>query len=344
MLAFSLTSKDLRADRMWSFCEKLKCLDIKIYVGYIQKSTHVVARNCNTLECLRGLINGKYIVHPNFIDAIATVTASEEDTTSPLQSLWPNELQYLPQGSERMGKPAAAYAPDPKRQTIFEGYTFIFYNKSQFENLRSPIGDGHGRALLRQIGSSAAKVEDFVLFVKDVAGEKGFGQFQDSKGVFVVRYQPAEEPIFAWYSELARYVSLSLGHRLIEQEEFLNVILNNDASSLYKPLEFGLSTPMLPETILASQVRIQALVPAVAPTPAIQTNNQLRFRPLPIESAHANPPIKEEKSEEFLDQPAPAAVNPSCGLLKRKTFDRGVTDESVTRTRREFRVRLEMGA
>lgn len=227
---------------MLYFHEKLECPDIEVLVDYSQESTtHVVAGEFNTSECLQGLINGKYIVDYTFIDAIATATASEEND-------WPDELQYLaPQGAGPTKRSSNAYAPDSKRQTIFEGYTFIFYDKFQFENLRVAIEDGHGKALLRQINPSTAKVEDFIQYIK------GLDRFEDGKGL-VVR---AEKPIFDLYSEFARHLSLSLRRRLVEQDDFLDVILNSDVSSLYKPLETEINMPT-PEIMPAGQVWVQA--------------------------------------------------------------------------------------
>lgn len=255
MLSFSFTSKEPKANPMPSIHEKLECLDIKVLVEYIRGSTtHVVSRKRNTSNCLQALINGKYIVDYTFIDAITTATDSRNDEISPLESdfesNWPNELQYLPhRGTESIQRPSDAYAPDPNRQEIFEGYTFIFYDQSQFENLLAPITNGRGKALLRRVDPSTATVEDFVRYVKDVAGEKGLGGFEDRndrKGVVIVRYQPTKEPISDWYSDFAIRVALSLDHRLVEQNEFLDAILNNDASVLRKPLEIEQSGIVAP--------------------------------------------------------------------------------------------------
>jgi nibrin len=255
VLSFSFTSRELKANPIPSLREKLECLDIKVLVDYVRESTtHVVSRKRNTSKCLQALINGKYIVDHTFIDAIITTTQSKNDEISPLESdfesNWPDELQYLPlRGTELTQRPSDAYAPDLKRQEIFEGYTFIFCDQSQFDNLLAPITNGRGKALLRQVDPSTTKVEDFIRYVKDVAGEKELGEFEDGsegKGVVVVRYQPAEEPISDWYADFARRVALSLDQRLVEQNEFLDAILNNDTSVLRKPLEIEQSSIVAP--------------------------------------------------------------------------------------------------
>jgi nibrin len=255
VLSFSFTAKELKANPIPPLRNTLEPLDIKLLVDYIRESTtHVVARKRNISKCLQALVNGRYIVDHTFIDAIISVTKSENDEISPLESdfesNWPNELDHLPPcGSESTQRTSNAYAPDPARQEIFDGYTFIFCNQSQFENLLGPITNGRGKALLRQVDPSTTKLEDFIRYVKDVAGEKGLGEFEDGsegKGVVVVRYQPVQGPASDWYANFARRVALSLDHRLVEQNEFLDAILNKDASVLRKPLEIeqsGITAP-----------------------------------------------------------------------------------------------------
>lgn len=257
VLSFSFTAKELKANPVPALIENLEPLDIKILVDYVPKSTtHVVARKRNISKSLQALINGRYIVDHTFIEAIISVTKSENDKISPLEldfeSHWPNEHEHLPtRGSEHTQRTSDAYAPDPARQEVFNGYTFIFCDKAQFDNLLGPITNGRGNALLRQVDPSTTRLEDFIRYVKDVAGEKGLGEFEDSskgKGVVVVRYQPAKGPASDWYADFARRVALSLDHRLVEQNEFLDAILNNDASVLRKPLEIeqsGIIAPSL---------------------------------------------------------------------------------------------------
>jgi nibrin len=255
VLSFSLTNKELKANPLPSLRDKLGSLDIKVLVEYSRESTtHVVAKKRNTSKGLQALINGKYIVDYTFIDAIATVTHAEADEVSPLEadfnSNWPNELDYLPpRGAEPTQQSPDAYAPDPRRQDVFEGYTFIFCDQLQFENLLAPITNGRGKALLRQVDPLTSEIESFVRYVKSVAGEKGLGEFEDGsegKGVVVVRYQPIKGPTSDWYADFGRQVALQLDHRLIEQKEFLDAILNNDASVLRKPLEVEQSGTVAP--------------------------------------------------------------------------------------------------
>ena len=126
---------------------------------------------------------------------------------------------------------------------MFEGYTFVFYMQRQFNVLLAPITEGRGKALLREAIPWETTVNDFVLYVKGVAGEKGLGEFEDGsegKGVVVVRFntEKGEDfPTKEWYANFGKDVAMYLDHRLIEQNEFLDAVLGTDASVLRRPLE-----------------------------------------------------------------------------------------------------------
>jgi nijmegen breakage syndrome protein 1 len=122
---------------------------------------------------------------------------------------------------------------------MFDGYTFVFYEKRQYETLFAPISEGHGKVLFREVIPDETTVDDFVRYVKGVAGEKGLGEFEDGsegKGVVIVRFNPVKGPGSEWFAGFSRQVALHLDHRLIEQNEFLDAILGNDASVLRRPL------------------------------------------------------------------------------------------------------------
>lgn len=231
-------------------------LDIKVLNEYEpDATTHVVVKKRNTAKGLRALINGKYIVNNDpFIKAIVDVTTPESDGTCGLEkdftNNFPDAVQYLPErGSEPTDEPAMAYAPDPSRKSMFEGYTFVFYDKSQFETLLAPITDGGGKALFREVTPLQTSVDEFVGYVKNVAGEKGVGEFEDGsegKGVVVVGFYPTKGDGVEWFQDFARQVALNLDQRLIVQSEFLDAILKKDASLLRRPLEIEMSGVVAP--------------------------------------------------------------------------------------------------
>ncbi|KID78908.1 Nibrin [Metarhizium brunneum] len=244
---FSFTSKELQTDPLTTLQERFEQLDVKLLTDYnIEHTTHVVSRKRNTAKGLQALINGKYVVTETFLDAI-TQAAEANDASEPssleqdFDTYWPSAMEHLPpRGGEPVQHPDSIYAPDRDRKDVFEGYTFIFYDKTQYNNLMAPITNGGGKAIFESITTGETHTDEFVRFVKQVAGEKGLGSFDDGsegKGVVLVRYLPAKGGHIEWYTEFITAVSLRLDHRPIEQNEFLEAILTKDAKILRRPLE-----------------------------------------------------------------------------------------------------------
>ena len=250
---FSFGLKEAKANPYPALHELLGPIDVKILIDYQRGLTsHVVAKRRNTPKGLQALIDGKYIVHSEtFVDALVVAATpvpaavAGGEAKSPLEEDWdanfPNPLEYLPpRGVEPTERDDTAYAPNNDRREVFEGYTFIFYEKRQFETLLAPINDGGGKANFREVIPLKTEVQDFVRYAKGVAGEKGLGEFEDGsegKGVVVVRFNPVKGPGIDWFADFNRQVALALDHRLIEQNEFLDAILGNNASGLRRPLE-----------------------------------------------------------------------------------------------------------
>lgn len=222
-------------------------LDIKFTTEFdAQHTTHVVSRKRNTPKGLQALINAKYIVTDEFVNALVEACAvpdgSEESALeSNFDASWPRESAYVPpKGEESVERPPELFAPNPARKNVFDGYTFVFYERKQFENLLGPITSGKGKALLKEAAPGETQIDDFIRYVKGVAGEKGLGEFEDGsegKGVVVVRFMPVKGDHIKWFEDFATTVSLRLDHRLIEQREFLDAVVMNDASTLRRPLE-----------------------------------------------------------------------------------------------------------
>ncbi len=248
VLSFSFTAKELRADPWTRLRDSLEQLDIKYSAEYERDTSHVVSKKRNTSKGLQALINGKYIVTDSFIRAIVDAATlpedAEEGTSSALEedfvASWPNALDHLPpRGEEPVERPGEVYAPDDQRQEVFDGYTFVFYERKQYENLFPAITAGKGKALLKEVVPRETDVNDFIRYVKGVAGEKGLGSFEDGsegRGVVVVRYMPKSED-YEWFARFLTSFAQRLDHRPIDQREFLEAILDCDASMLRRPLE-----------------------------------------------------------------------------------------------------------
>lgn len=253
VFTFSFSSKELKPgkDPLAPFRSRLEELDIKVTINYVlQATTHVIAGKRNTAKGLQALINGKYIVSEGFIDMIvyaATPTNLDEpESVCPLEQNfdehWPDELKYLPAKSrEPSERPIEDYAPDSGRCSVFEGYSFVFCDAAQFETLQAPICNGGGKAFHFKLEPGKTHADDIVRFVKNLAGEKGLGELEDGsegKGVVVIKFR-AEPDFEAWTANLDRRVAQALDLRLVEQSEFLEAILANDATMLRRPLMPG---------------------------------------------------------------------------------------------------------
>ena len=249
VLSFSLSSKELKGgkDPLVAIRNRVEDLDIKAVLPYIiDKTTHVVSTKRNTAKGLQALINAKNIVSNSFVDALVYVTTpgdlDEPESLSPLEEdfdgSWPDPLHHVPpKGHEPNERPVEFFNPDAARRSVFEGYTFVFCDPTQFESLQAPITNGGGKALQYELNPGSTSTDELVRYVKSVAGEKGVGEFEDGsegKGVVVVKFRSKEHP--EWAAELCTQVALALDQRLIEQNEFMDAILMNDASVLRRPL------------------------------------------------------------------------------------------------------------
>ncbi|KAJ5605281.1 hypothetical protein N7510_010435 [Penicillium lagena] len=228
LLSFSFSSKEMRAkDPLAHVRSRLEDLDIKTVIPYVvEQTTHVVQSKRNTAKGLQALINGKYIVQDSYIDALVYATTPGDlenlESLSPLEAdfdaAWPDATEYLPPaGKEPINRPAAAFAPDPSRISIFEGYTFVFGDSTQFDNLQAPINNGQGKALFYQVEDGVSTAADIVQFMKTAAGHKGVGCDRDGPGgVVLVRFR-SKGQYESWSIEVGNEVALMTDQRVIEQ-------------------------------------------------------------------------------------------------------------------------------
>ncbi|KAK3347987.1 hypothetical protein B0H65DRAFT_161611 [Neurospora tetraspora] len=244
VLSFSFTKKEIEAGSWQALRDNLEQLDIKYIGTYEHLTTHVVSKKRNTSKTLQALVNGKPIVSDSFITAIVEAATvhddADEGTPSALESnfdeAWPNAADYLPpRGDEPTERPPADYAPDERRQDVFAGYTFVFYNQKQHENLAPVIQWGKGKAFFKEVVEGVTEVDDFVRYVKEVADEKGTGSFEDGgdgKRVVVVRHAPGKGDDVEWWTNFYTSFARHLDHRPPDQKEFLEAILACDVSLL----------------------------------------------------------------------------------------------------------------
>lgn len=225
---------------------RLEQLDIKMIDAYVtSETTHVVATTRNVPKGLRALVNARYLVSQGFIDAIESVaTASAETGISPLEEdfdgKWPDAMDYVPPpGSEPHPRPAELFKPDEARKSLFDGFTFIFADARQHENMSPFVMDGGAKAIKYDMQNGETTVEEFVQFVLSVADKKGLRSLGDSdqgKGVVFVRFRAVGD-LQDWSIRFIESVDAALEQRSIEQNEFLDAILTKDVSKLRQGLQ-----------------------------------------------------------------------------------------------------------
>ncbi|KHJ36027.1 putative dna damage response protein [Erysiphe necator] len=245
-LTFSFSTREYVENPYAKFYKIFGPLDIKILQNYEHNyTTHVVAKKRNTAKGLLALIDGKHIVYNDtFIDALIKATSQKDDKSLleiDFEGNFPDPIQFLPpKGDEPTQREEAAYIPNELRKNIFNGYIFVFYNQKQYQNLHLPITAGSGEAILRVVNPDQTTVTEFVNFVKDLTRENRLrilGGECKEKRIIVVKYNPANGSEQTWFVGFNQEVSLQLNYSLIEQNEFLDAILANDASFLWRPLQ-----------------------------------------------------------------------------------------------------------
>ena len=267
VLSFSFSTKELKAkDPLSSVRTQLEDLDIKTIVPYVvDHTTHVVQKKRNTAKGLQALVNGKWIVDDSYIDALVYAATPSDlenlESLSPLEAdfdtAWPDAGLHLPPpGNEPVQRPPEAFVPNPDRINIFEGYTFVFGDAAQYGNLAEAINNGHGKALLYQVEQGTTTAEEIAQFMRNAAGSKSLEDEIEGSKVVLVRFR-SKGQYERWSIDVGHQVAILTDQRVIEQSEFLDAILANDASPLCRSLppgtESSQSAPAEPPSQRASQ-------------------------------------------------------------------------------------------
>lgn len=242
-VVFTYASKETRESKVRS--AKLHTLDIKTTIKFVfGKTTHVVTQKRNLPRVLSGLVAGKHIVTPEFLDTVierATNTADSEYgyVPSPLEEdfdrQWPKEEEYTPPtATEPVPRPQEMLRPDSIRSEIFHGLTFIFIDSNQHNSLQDPVQGGGGKALLYEaFKHGKTTVQEYVDYYWSVAGKKKTKRLERGKSpVLTVRLAISADGSDEWAADFMNGVDHAVGQRSILQNEFLDIILTKDRAAL----------------------------------------------------------------------------------------------------------------
>ena len=206
----------------------------------------MVAGKRNTAKGLQALVHGVHVVDFSYLDALEYVTTpaslDEPESLCPLErdfdAHWPDPADHLPAPSKEPGqRPGELFAPSGARRTVFEGYTFVFAERKQFDSLQPPITDGEGKALLFEIKEGRTTPAELINFMQEAAGEMQLGAndgYESSKPVLLVCFAPSKD-YPDWKLELQNEVCRKTKQNCVEQNEFLDAILTVNPAQLRRP-------------------------------------------------------------------------------------------------------------
>ncbi|KAJ4286242.1 hypothetical protein N0V90_013276 [Kalmusia sp. IMI 367209] len=274
---------------------QLHAMDIKTSSEFVYgKTTHVVSQKRNLPKVLQALVSGSFVVTSEYLDAILNAAApmDAEGNYVPSQleedfdTWWPQEKEYIPAtGQEPVPRPDQMLAPDPMRSEVFSGLTFVFLNEAQHTSLHQVIAGGGGKALLFDIRPGETTVEEYVDYVRSVAGHKKRSRTNDSGlPVVTVRLPAYPDDLEQWAIDFVVGVDQALNQRSILQNEFLDAIVSKDTSTLRRPpsevsqVESSMPTATRTQRSLRSREPTPAS-PSRAPSQAIQTTSVLPEEP-----------------------------------------------------------------
>ncbi|KAF9735288.1 hypothetical protein PMIN06_000630 [Paraphaeosphaeria minitans] len=252
---------------------ELHALDIKTSSEFLYgKTTHVVSQKRNLPKVLQALVSGTPIVMTDYLDAILCAAANStnlEGNYVPSQleedfdTWWPQEKEYIPPaGQEPVPRPDQMLAPDPTRSEVFSGLTFVFLNGTQHASLNEVVAGGGGKALLFDIRPGKTTVNEYVDYVKSVAGQKKRDRAgNDGLPVVTIRLPTYSEELEEWATIFVTGVDQSLKQRSILQNEFLDAIITKDTSSLRRPPTDTEISSSISEPTAAEQRNVQEATP-----------------------------------------------------------------------------------
>ncbi|EKG15537.1 hypothetical protein MPH_07277 [Macrophomina phaseolina MS6] len=323
--------KKRKGDVLAQMRERLEGLDLKVLGEYVPGlTTHAVSAKRNTPAVLQALIQGRRVVTEAFLEeleararkreAVLDAEGNEEVPRAPLEEdfdgNWPAEVDFVPPvGSEPVPRPEGLFAPNPERETVFAGYTFVFSDGNQYDQLAPVVTQGNGKALVRELESGSEDTEGFIRYVKNVAGEKGMGEFEDGsegKGVVVVRLTEPRGKNIEWWQTFYNSVDLGLGQRSINQNEFLDAIVANDASPLRQPLQ-------------EEEEEQEEDIPSSIPRPPPSTSGPSQASIAPTRAEHTQGDQSQMPPPSTTNE-ASSSLEPLVSKTARKGFRRALTE------------------
>src|SRR5690242_4589486 len=291
-IVFTYASKESKESKARS--AKLHDLDLKTTTEFVfGKTTHVVSSKRNLPRVLSGLVAGKHIVTEDFLEAvIERATATTDDdfgyVPSPLEESfdeqWPKEDEYIPPtATEPVPRPQEMLRPDDSRSEVFANLTFVFLDDKQHGSLQDPIAGGGGKVLLYNLKFGETTVQEYVDYIRSVAGKKRGSRLNNDKlPVITVHLPIPSNSSEDWAANFMNGIDRALNQRSVFQNEFLDILLTKDRAALQQPPEnMPEAASSAPESVLRQSSRSTpaSRAPSQAPESSVPTDEPARTNP-----------------------------------------------------------------
>ena len=249
VFTLKLPTKDKDKKLFREKCELLEPLDIKVIDKFDSKeTTHVVSNKRNTPQTLQALVHAKYVVDDSVLKELEYVTTEdnldEPESMSRLEldfdGSWPDPLKFLPAANrEPVPRSETYFKPDGARRNVFNGYTFIIFDKKQYDSLQPAIVGGGGRAKLHELKLGKSTSTDIVRIMKNEFEAAESRMEGSGYGVLHVRLNIADPAYEDWAIQIQTESVTDMRQGLVEQNEFLDAILTKDARGLVKKIDIS---------------------------------------------------------------------------------------------------------
>ena len=313
-----------------ALCENrslLEPLDIKGIDRFdANDTTHVVSNKRNTPQTLQALVHAKYIVDDSILKELEYVTTEgnldEPESMSRLEldfdAGWPDPLEFLPAVTREPNPKSEDYfKPDPSRNQVFTGYTFVMFDKKQYDGLQPAIVGGGGKAKLHELKLGQATVRDISKYMGEEFNAAESHAEGSGYGVLHVRLVISDPIYEEWATRIQTESVAVTGQGLVEQNEFLDAILVKDARGMVKKAPSSQDDIRL-QTAISPPPPLPTLTASIQPGQDIQPDQDaLRTRPDPSrdDDAPARPVSPAMERPRRLRTRAPAAASAFRGFM-----------------------------
>ncbi|KAI5306959.1 hypothetical protein KEM56_006110 [Ascosphaera pollenicola] len=284
--------------------DKVAPADIKLIREFISEvTTHVVQTRRVTDWTIPALLKCKRIVNPSFIDALAhaitPADVNDPNSRCPLEKdfdgSFPLADEYPPERKTGQNDiPDKALFPDHRRRNMFEGYTFIFTEETQFLRLLSAITTGHGKALLYEINEGHVTGREVFDYMQSIAQKKKMKLDQYSK-IALVELDKSDHETANWAERVETEVMQLSRLQPVKLDLFLQAVIKCDPSMLIQTVQPE-QVEETPEPDVIAAERPPSLLSDRGNDQIEETAIPRRIkRPLDIQSESMPPPEKPQR-------------------------------------------------